>query len=308
MAERVHAADRRRLGFVLPRPFAWAEPDQLRAFLVAAEDLGYRYVRLLDHVVGADRRRVRIDGPYDHRDPFYEPFTMAGFVAGCTSLEISTGVLVLPQRQTVLAAKQAAEIDQLSGGRLRLGLGVGWNEHEFRALDVPFSGRGVRIEEQIKVLRRLWTDELVTFRGLMHDFEDVGLNPLPRQRPIPLWLGTGTGPLAVRRVATLADGWLPSPFVPIDAIGPAFQDIRDMADAEGRDGNAIGLEGRVDLGGRGSPVEEQVAFWSALGASHIALKTFDLAGDGFSRRSDALAFHLDVLADAIDRAQNAVPA
>ncbi|HEX3947000.1 MAG TPA: TIGR03619 family F420-dependent LLM class oxidoreductase, partial [Acidimicrobiales bacterium] len=165
----------------------------MRSFVEAAEALGYDHILIYDHVVGSHPRKAKPDWPpryFTHEDPFHEPLTLFAWIAGLTThVQLMTGVLVLPQRQTVLVAKQAAEVDLLSGGRLQLGVGLGWNQYEYESLGVSFTARGARIDEQIHVLRLLWTEELVDYQGTYHRLDDVGINPLPVQRPIPVWIG-----------------------------------------------------------------------------------------------------------------------
>src|SRR6185436_13789954 len=153
-----------------------------------------------------------------HEHPFHEPMVLFGFLAGVTAhLQLTTGILILPQRQTALVAKQAAEIDVLSNGRLRLGVGLGWNHVEYEALGMDFRTRGRRVEEQVEVLRKLWTEPLVTYRGTGHVIDNAGLNPMPVQRPIPIWFGGSAEP-ALKRAARLGDGWMPAGRQPDDAM------------------------------------------------------------------------------------------
>jgi probable F420-dependent oxidoreductase len=194
-------------------------------------------------------------------------------------LQLVTGILILPQRQTTLVAKQAAEVDVLSSGRLRLGIGVGWNPVEYEALSEDFHNRGRRCEEQIAVLRALWTQEVVNFKGQWHQITHAGLNPLPIQRPIPIWIGAGRSahPIppeaALRRIGRLADGWFPM-FSPGDAGREAIARVHGYAKEAGRDPAAIGLEGRVTVPGKG-PQDwiAQVNAWEELGATHLSVGT-----------------------------------
>ena len=166
----------------------------LRDYIQAAEDLGYSHVRILDHVLGAvpEQHPEVPQFPYTHESYIHEPFTLMAYLAAVTKrIGLTTGILILPQRQTALVAKQAAEVDLLSGGRLRLGIGVGWNSVEYEALGVDFATRGSRCDEQIEVLRRLWTEDVIDYHGKYHDITHAGINPLPVQRPIPIWIGAG---------------------------------------------------------------------------------------------------------------------
>ena len=202
---------------------------------------------------------------------------MAYLAAVTSRIGLTTGILILPQRQTALVAKQAAEVDLLSGGRLRLGIGVGWNPVEYEALGVDFASRGRRCEEQIEVLRRLWTEEVIDYHGQYHDITHAGINPLPVQRPIPIWIGAGrsaapTPPnAAVRRIGRLADGYFPM-FAP-DAGGQAILNrIRRQAELAGRDPAAVGFEGRVTITADNNPEDwlTELRSWEAMGATHIA--------------------------------------
>ena len=275
-----------RIGVVFPQTEIGTDPAAVRDFAQAAEDLGYAHIACFDHVIGANpASRPGYEPLYTHESLFHEPFVLYGYLAGLTrAIELVTGILVLPQRQTVLVAKQAAAVDVLSGGRLRLGVGVGWNAPEYEALGESFSDRGRRIDEQIEVLRALWCNELVTFDGDWHQIRDAGIAPLPVQRPIPIWLG-GMADAVVRRVGRTADGWfprfpsmnkrpgsaLPSRSEPPEAIIAA---MRSHATAAGRDPDAIGIEGRVFLCDR-TPEQWMAEFesWRALGATHMQLYT-----------------------------------
>ena len=199
-----------RVGVVFPQTELGGDPGAVRAYGEQVEELGFNHVLAYDHVVGADPNvQTGWSGPYDVHTTFHEPLVMFGYLAAITrSLELVTGVIILPQRQTVLVAKQAAEVDLLSGGRLRLGVGIGWNSVEYEALGEDFSNRGKRSAEQIALLRSLWRDQSVTFEGAFHRLTGAGLAPLPVQRPIPVWIGAGSAP-GYKRVGWLADGWFP---------------------------------------------------------------------------------------------------
>jgi probable F420-dependent oxidoreductase len=210
--------------------------------------------------------------------PIHEPLTLLSFIAACTPrLGVVTSVLLLPQRQTVLVAKQAAALDVLSGGRLRLGVGVGRNWMEYEALNEQFTNRGKRIEEQVEVLRRLWTDELVTFDGAWHHLDRVGINPLPVQRPIPIWMGSFFGNLVesvLERVGRLADGWMPQ-FPPDEHLAAALDRLRAYAVAAGRDPDQLGIECVVRIRGDDDPQRwhDEAAAYRALGATHLKVAT-----------------------------------
>ena len=198
------------VGVVLPQTEMSSDPAAIRDYAQAAEQLGYDHIKSLDHVLGANAgSRPGWQGPYDHTDLIHEPFILFGYLAAIThSIELVTAIIILPQRQTALVAKQTAAIDVLSGGRMRLGIGTGWNDVEYEALGEDFHNRGRRSEEQIEVLRALWTQELVTYRGRWHNITDAGINPLPVQRPIPIWIGGGVDAV-LQRIGRIGDGWFP---------------------------------------------------------------------------------------------------
>lgn len=272
------------LGVVFPQTEIGTDPGAIRDYAQAVEEAGYHHLLVYDHVLGAVPERfagstLPFRPPYTHESPFHEPMVLFGYLAALTRrLELVTGVLILPQRQTALVAKQAAEVDVLTGGRLRLGVGIGWNFTEYEALNEDFHTRGRRIAEQIAVLRRLWTEPVVTFSGRWHHLDRVGINPLPAGRPIPIWMGGMAEPV-LKRVARLADGWFPQ-FAPSDDGRAMLERLRGYIRAAGRDPAAVGIEGRMSVT-RGSP-EEWVAraeAWRALGATHLSVNTM---GGGFT--------------------------
>ena len=254
-----------------------------RDFVQTADELGYTHLRVLDHVLGADPQ-FHPEVPtfyYTHESYIHEPFTFMAYLAAITTnLELTTGIIILPQRQTALVAKQAAEVDVLSGGRLRLGIGVGWNPVEYEALNEDWGSRGKRCEEQIEVLRLLWTEEVIDYKGQWHRIDHAGIKPRPVQRPIPIWIGAGAParpmPLdvAMRRIARMADGWFP--LYPMSDEGRQVIDrIRRYADEAGRDPATIGLEGRITLDVNTGPqawIDEANA-WKAAGATHLGVNT-----------------------------------
>jgi probable F420-dependent oxidoreductase len=262
------------MGVVFPQTEISADPIAVRDYAQAVESLNYDYLMAFDHIVGANpASRPGWNRPYSHSDMFHEPFVLFGYLACLTrKIELVTGIVILPQRQTVLVAKQAAAVDILSGGRMRLGIGIGWNEVEYEALGENFHNRGRRSEEQIEVLRALWTRELVTFQGKWHKITDAGINPLPVQRPIPIWLGGSAEPV-LSRVARLGDGWLPQAR-PDDKGRAMIEKMWSYAREAGRDPHSIGIQGRVQIVNR--PPEElvkEVAKWQELGATEIAVTT-----------------------------------
>jgi probable F420-dependent oxidoreductase len=273
--------DAMRLGVVFPQTEIGVDPGAIRDYVQTAEDLGYSHLIAYDHVLGADTQfHQRWSGGYTSRDVFHEPLVAFGYMAAITkSLELVTAILILGQRQTALVAKQAAEVDVLSGGRLRLGVGIGWNHVEYEALGQDFHNRGRRSVEQISLLRALWTQEVVNFQGRWHRVTNAGINPLPVQRPIPIWMGVG-GRLSpvptervLRRIARLADGWFPQ-FPPDDTGRETVARVREYARAEGRDPSAIGIEARINIAD-GNPElwVERAEAWQELGATHVSVNT-----------------------------------
>jgi probable F420-dependent oxidoreductase len=281
-----------RVGVVFPQTELGGDAGAVRAYGERVEELGFRHVLAYDHVVGADPEvHTGWNGPYDVHTTFHEPLVMFGYLAGITrSLELVTGVIILPQRQTVLVAKQAAEVDLLSGGRLRLGIGIGWNAVEYEALGEDFGTRGKRSAEQVDLLRRLWTEQTVTFDGAFDKVTGAGLAPLPVQRPIPIWIGAASAP-GYRRAGRLADGWFPM-MEPGPKLDEALAEVERGAVAAGRDPASIGMEGRVSFGGDYDAVAAQIAAWADAGASHLSVNTM---GAGLKTVDE----HLDVLARVV---------
>lgn len=261
-----------RIGVVFPQTELGGDPGAVRAYGQRVEELGYAHILAYDHVVGADPAVHRgWAGPYDIRTTFHEPFVMFGYLAAVTTLELVTGVIILPQRQTVLVAKQAAEVDLLTGGRLRLGVGLGWNAVEYEALGEEFGNRGKRSEEQVELMRRLWTEPTVTFDGRYHRVTGAGLAPLPVQRPIPVWFGAATE-RALERAGRLADGWFPM-VAPGAKLDEARAHVERAALAAGRDPASIGMEGRVTWSGDAERAAGELSAWAATGASHVSVNT-----------------------------------
>ena len=270
------------VGVTFPQNEIGADPKTIRDYAQAAEDLGYEHLLAYDHVLGADPSNREGWRGYTHETMFHEPLTLFCYLAAITQhLELVSGVIVLPQRQTALVAKQAAEVDVLSSGRLRLGVGIGWNAVEYEALGEDFSTRGARIEEQIEVMRLLWTQEVVSYEGKYHRIDEAGINPLPVQRPIPVWMGARAD-VGLRRTARVAGGWFPlGP--PDEKMREALKRLRDYVEEAGRDPESVGIEARLDVAR--VPQEEWVAqteAWRSLGATHISINTMN-AGLGSPR-------------------------
>jgi probable F420-dependent oxidoreductase len=284
-----------KIGVVFPQTEIGNDPNVIREFAQEVEGMGFDHLLAYDHVLGADRERPGgFQGPYDKDTPFHEPFVLFGFLAAATTrLELVTGVIILPQRQTALVAKQAAEVAVLSQGRLRLGIGTGWNAVEYEALGEDFGNRGRRQEEQVALLRELWTQEAPSFEGQWHKVTQAGINPRP-ERPVPIWFG-GNADALLERAARLGDGWFP--LLPPDERGRAAVDkIRRGLDAAGRDPSEFGIEPQARIAG-GDPDRwrKQADTWRDLGATHISivtmgadLKTPDAHLEAARRYRDAL--------------------
>ncbi len=277
------------LGAIFPQTEIGEDPAAVRDFAQAAESLGYEHLLVFDHVLGADAsKRERWERPYSHTDTFHEPFVLFGYLAAITEkIEMTTGILILPQRQTALVAKQAAAVDVLTGGRLRLGIGIGWNDVEYEALGENFQDRGRRSAEQIELLKLFWTQEVVNYEGRYHKVSHAGINPLPVQRPIPIWFGGGA-PQVVRRLARMGDGWFPQ-FQPDSEGQDKIGEMRELARAAGRDPSAIGIEGRVSIGeGDADAWNKLAASWDEVGATHLSVNTMRAGLKGPQQHIDAI--------------------
>jgi probable F420-dependent oxidoreductase len=266
------------LGAVLPHHEIGTDPGAIRAYLEGVEELGMTHLLVYDHVLGAARDRDGgFEGAYDSDVAFHEPMTFLAFAAALTRrLELVTTVLVLPQRQTALVAKQAAEVAVLSGDRLRLGVGTGWNQVEYQALNEDFSTRGRRQAEQVELMRRLWSEPTLTFDGRFHTVDRAGINPRP-SKPVPIWFG-GSAPVALERCARLGDGWMP-----LGGPGGESQAMLDVIrrhrEAAGRSMDGFGIQAQAQYAG-GTPDRWRAHAdrWEALGATHLAVATHR-AGD-----------------------------
>ena len=273
---------RMQIGVIFPQTEVGYDPGAVRAIGQAASDLGYSHLAAYDHVLGGDTAVLgNLGGPYTIDSPFREPLTMFSYLSGFTKLGFATSILIGPQRQTALLAKQAAEVDLLCGGRFRLGLGVGWNKLEYDALGMPFDKRGQLLEEQIAVLRALWTEKSVTFDGGFHHIDHSGLAPQPIQRPIPIWIGAFAPP-ALRRVGRLADGWFPMAR-PRGGLEEALAIIHEAAAEAGRDLSNFEFEGRLEYSVRDhDKLGDHARRWSDAGATHLSVNTMhsELRGAG----------------------------
>lgn len=274
-------------GVTFPQTEIGADPAAIRDYAQAIEGLGYSHVVAFDHVLGADVTHRPGWRGYTTRDMFHEPFVLFGYLAALTHLEMVPAVIILPQRQTALVAKQAAEVDVLTGGKLRLGVGVGWNPVEYEALGKDFHTRGRVVEEQIEVMRLLWSREVVSYQGQYHTIAEAGLNPLPARRSIPVWLG-GTVETLLRRAARIGDGWFPQQ-QPDDHMRQALERLRSYIREAGRDPASFGIEARMNA--RSGNLDEwvrQTERWRELGATHISINTM---GAGFKSLDD----HIDAI-------------
>jgi len=284
-----HTSHPMRIGVVFPQTEIGAIPADLARYATTVEALGFRHLVAYDHVVGgALDEHPELKGRYTSDSMFHEVFVLFGYLAALTTrLEFVSGVLILPQRQTALVAKQAAEVDVLSGGRLRVGVGIGWNALEYEALSENFRNRARRFEEQIALLRALWRENILTFHGDYHTIDHAGILPMPVQQPIPLWIGASAEP-AVRRAARLGDGYLAT-----TPVGPQLDAIlgwlTDELDRNGRSLETFGLEGRIGLAqGNEDDWKRQFAFWQEAGASHVSFNTMGGRFGGVDAHLDAL--------------------
>ena len=264
-----------RKGVVFPQTEIGSDQGAVIEYTQTAESLGYDHLLAYDHILGANAdSRPEWTGSYRHTDTFYEPITLFSFLSAVTStLEFVSGIIILPQRQTTLVAKQAATLDVLSKGRLRLGIGIGWNEVEYEALGENFSNRGRRSEELIDVMRKLWTNQLVTYEGKWHKITDAGINPLPTQRPIPIWFG-GTSEIVIKRLSKIGDGWFPQGFSPDEKGERIIDRLNSYIFQNGRTLSDVGIEPRISIS-KGTPDDwaREIAAWKDLGATHISVNT-----------------------------------
>jgi probable F420-dependent oxidoreductase len=281
-------------GVVFPQNEIGTDPADIRNYAQTVEGWGYNHVMAYDHVLGADPTHRAGWRGYTYKDMFHEPFVLFGYLAALTQLELVTGVIILPQRQTVLVAKQAAEVDVLSGGKMRLGIGVGWNPVEYEALGKDFHIRGRVVEEQIELLRLLWGQEIVTYKGKFHTINQAGLNPLPVRRSIPIWTG-GRADTLLRRTARLADGWFPlGP--PDEQMQEIIERLRRYLREAGRDPYNFGIEAQINA--REGNLDEwmrRTKRWQELGATHICINTMGAGYTSLQQHLDAIHRYKDAL-------------
>ena len=284
-------------GVVFPQTEYGNDPQAIKDYAQTAEGLGYDYLLVYDHVLGAHPDRLpNLTGPYTDAHPFHEPMVLFGFLgAVTTNLELVTGILILPQRQTALVAKQTAAVDVLSGGRLRLGIGIGWNYVEYEALGKNFRSRGRQVEEQIEVLRKLWTQPLVTHQTDDHNIDNAGILPLPVQRPIPIWFGGVANPV-LERAARLGDGWMPAGRLPDDEMRGHVERLHGYLRDNGRDPQSFGIDPWISILDLSQDVwRQRVEAWRELGASHVAIDTMRAGFKTPQEHMDAIRAFRDVL-------------
>src|SRR5579884_3280974 len=288
------------LGALLPLGDIGGEAGTVRDYAQAAEAAGYDFIEAPDHVLAAR------EGERTGAGLFHDPFVLFGYLSGCTQkLGFSTGVLILPQRQTALVAKQAASLAVLCGGRFRLGIGVGWNEVEFVGLNENFHNRGRRSGEQVEVMRALWAEPHVSFTGRWHTIEDAGINPRPAAGKVPLWYG-GHADVTLRRCVKWGDGWMPLAYPPGLEARAAFDKLRRYAEEAGRDPATIGIDTRVSAAGDEAKWREDVRFWKSCGVTHLTLANYyesghlkRIAGRGLADHLAAMRRYWNAVADLL---------
>lgn len=268
-----------KIGVTFPHFDIGADRDAIRHYVEGVVSLGYDYFLAYDHVLGADTTNRPGWTGYDKDDGFHEIFTLLAYVAALApDLELVPSVVILPQRQTALVAKQAAEIDILTAGKFRLGVGIGWNAVEYEALGEDFSNRGKRSEEQIEVMRRLWQEPVLTYRGKWHTITEAGFKPMPIQQPVPVWIG-GVTEIPVKRAARIGDGWFPMGVVD-DTQRERLRMLRETAEQHGRSPDEIGIDARIDTFRTGEENwERNISLWRDAGATHLCVNTMNLGLD-----------------------------
>jgi probable F420-dependent oxidoreductase len=285
-----------KIGVIYPQTELQGDPQAVRRIGLAAEELGYDHLLAYDHVLGATHdREPKLRGPYTDKHPFHDPFVMFAYLAGITQrIEFVSGILILPQRQTVLVARQAADLDLLSHERFRLGVGTGWNYVEYDSLGQDFRSRGNRVGEQISLLRRLWSEPLVDFKGAFDRIDRAALNPRPR-RTIPIWFG-GFADVALRRAAALGDG-----FIFVDGAADAFElasRLRQFLKEAGRSDNGFGLHCNMLQAKNPQEVIETAARWRDIGGTHVSVVTM---GQNFTTIEQHINY-MKLVADAVRNA------
>ncbi len=285
-----------KIGVVFPQIEFPPDPIAVRDYAQAVEGMGYTHIHAYDHVLGANPERPGgWSGPYTYKNSFLEPFVLFSYMAGLSQqVGFATGILILPQRQTALVAKQAATLDVLCNGRFRLGVGIGWNEVEYVALGENFHNRGKREEEQVTLLRLLFTQPLVDFEGKWHKVPDAGINPLPIQQPIPIWFG-GYADAALRRMARLGDGWMMNVRT-FEQAEPLLQKLHGYLAEAGRDHSTFGIEARLNLSLVGQDAWDSfIQAWEKLGATHLMVNTMGCGFDTPTAHIQALKRFADTI-------------
>ncbi len=282
-------------GIVLPHHEIGTDPGAIRAFVKGAEELGAAHIMIYDHVVGADRNRPGgFEGPYDKDVQFHEPFTFFSYVAALTTrIELVTGIVILPQRQTALVAKQAAELAILSENRLRLGIGTGWNTVEYEVLNEDFTNRGRRQEEQVELMRRFWQEDCFSYEGKYHQFTLAGINPRPSQ-PVPIWFGGGA-PALLDRCARLGDGWMPVTG-PGKRVEAAIESMRATRQAAGLSWESFGIHAQVQAReDMAESWQENYKEWQDMGATDLSIATHNAGYKSVDEHLQALETWLGVV-------------
>jgi probable F420-dependent oxidoreductase len=277
------------IGLVYPQTEYGNDPIAIRDYAQTAEELGFSHILAYEHVLGTNPDKPEgVIGPYNNNHAFLSPFLLFSFMASVTkNLGFATGIVILPQRQTALVAKQAATLDILCGGRLRVGVGLGWNYVEYECLNEDFSNRGRRVNEQIELMRQLWTQPLIKFKGRWHSIPDAGINPLPVQRPIPIWFGGHADPV-LERIGKYGNGWMPGFSRAVDAR-PSLEKIDNYLESAGRSRADIGIEPRLRYGdGNHQEWLEIIKGWQEAGADYISFNTMDKGFDTPARHLNAI--------------------
>jgi probable F420-dependent oxidoreductase len=284
------------IGVIFPQTEIGESREGLRRYATGVESLGFSHILAYDHVLGADPAvHAPWSGAYDIDTTFHEVFVLFGYLSAICSLELVSGIIILPQRQSALVAKQAAEIDILTGGHFRLGVGLGWNSVEYEALGKDFHNRGRRLTEQVQLIRKLTSERSVSFKGVHETVTGAGLSPLPVQRPLPIWFGANTPP-ALRRAGRLADGWFPQA-QPGAGLEEAKAIVDEAARGARRDPATIGMEGRLTVDPANlDQLSAGIEDWTRAGATHLTLNTMRLGLEGVEA-------HLEVLDAAAKRCE-----
>ncbi len=286
-----------KIGAVLPHNEIGSDPGAIKAYLQGVEELGMTHLLIYDHVMGADPDRSGgYSGPYDKDTAFHEPFTFFGFAAAVTnSIELVTTVLILPQRQTVLVAKQAAEVAILSENRLRLGVGTGWNRIEYQALNEDFTNRGVRQADQVELMRKLWSSDAFSYTSNFHTIDQASINPRPSQS-VPIWFG-GSAPALLKRCALLGDGWMPLGGAN-DKSAALLDQIRVHREAAGRSMDDFGVQAQAQWAG-GDPDRwtTHAKRWREIGATHLAVATHNAGETDVDGHLTRIAQYRDAISD-----------